>query len=234
MRLAPKAVKVRLSPSRSAGADVSATRNLLARSLMQAAKSSCLVPTSGVKNPLASAHGAVSAINIFRVQMLLGLVTWALVVVTYLVPWLNSLGRAEAQRAIAALNVFRFLGLVFILPGVVGPNLSAGFAVPAAYGDLATSLLAICAFVSFRIRPLFWGFVTAFNAVGAADLIDAAVRTVHFGVPVTAGQLGAAYGIVVIYVPLLMIAHIVAFYLLLSPERQGRAEKRAPSLQARA
>lgn len=164
----------------------------------------------------------MSALNIFRVQLLLGLLTWALVVVTYVLPWLKSLGRPEAQRAIAALNAFRFAGLVFVLPGVVGPNLPIEFAAPAAYGDLATSLLAICAFVLFPIRPLFWGFVIAFNAVGAADLIDATMRTVHFGVPAAAGQLGAAYFIIVIYVPLLMITHVVAFYLLFSPARHAR------------
>jgi hypothetical protein len=43
----------------------------------------------------------------------------------------------EAQRAIATLHSFRFFGLVFILPGVVG-NLPAGFATVAAYGDFAT------------------------------------------------------------------------------------------------
>jgi hypothetical protein len=33
----------------------------------------------------------------------------------------------EAQRAIATLHSFRFFGLVFILPGVVSPNLPASF-----------------------------------------------------------------------------------------------------------
>jgi len=37
-----------------------------------------------------------------------------------------------------------------------------------------------------------------------------------------AGQLGAAYAIPVIYVPLLMITHVTAFYLLLRPQA-GRA-----------
>jgi hypothetical protein len=32
-----------------------------------------------------------------------------------------------------------------------------------------------------------------------------------------AGQLGGTYAIVVLYVPLLMITHVVAFYLLLRP-----------------
>ena len=35
---------------------------------------------------------------------------------------------------------------------------------------------------------------------------------------VLAGQLGATYVIPIIYVPLLMITHVVAFYLLLRPQ----------------
>ena len=77
---------------------------------------------------------------------------------------------AAAQRAIATLHSFRFFGLVFLLPGVVGPHLPAGFAAFAAYGDFATGILAILALLTFSIRPLFWLFVVAFNLVGAADL----------------------------------------------------------------
>ncbi|HEY6486456.1 MAG TPA: hypothetical protein VIX83_08740 [Candidatus Cybelea sp.] len=166
----------------------------------------------------------MSVAGIFLIQLLFGYLVWTLVVVTYVLPWLRSLGRLEAQRAIAALNAFRFFGLVFILPGVIGPNLPVGFAVPAAYADFATSILAILALAFFPIKPLFWGFVVAFNVVGAADLIIDTVNAVHFGVPAVAGQLGAAYAIPVIYVPLLMISHVVALYLLFSPSaRTARA-----------
>jgi hypothetical protein len=124
-----------------------------------------------------------------------------------------------AQRAIATLHSFRFFGLVFILPGVVGPNLPiAGFATFAAYWDLATGVLAILALLTVRIRPLFWFFVVAFNLVGIVDLILDYYHAVGVGVPALAGQLGSAYAIPVLYVPLLMITHLVAFYLLLRPQ----------------
>jgi hypothetical protein len=72
----------------------------------------------------------------------------------------------EAQRAIATLHGFRFFGLVFIIPGIVGAGLPASFAVFAAYGDFATGLLALLALVAVRVRPLFWTFVVAFNLLG--------------------------------------------------------------------
>ena len=78
--------------------------------------------------------------------------------------------RVEAQRAIATLHSFRFFGLVFILRRR-RPDLPAGFATFAAYGDFATGLLAILALLTVRMRSLFWLFVVAFNLAGAADII---------------------------------------------------------------
>lgn len=134
------------------------------------------------------------------------------------------MNRVEAQRAIATLHSFRFFGLIFILPGVVASNLPAGFAASAAYGDFATGLLAMLALFTVRIRPLFFLFVVAFNLVGAADLILNYYHAIQIGLPALAGELGAAYAIPIIYVPLLMITHVVAFFFLLRPSgRQAAA-----------
>jgi len=113
---------------------------------------------------------------------------------------------------------FRFFGLVFIVPGVVGPNLPAGFATFAAYGDFTTGVLALLALVALRIRTLFWPLVLAFNLVGAVDILVDYYHAVQVGLPALAGQLGAGYAIAIIYVPVLMITHVAAFYLLLRPQ----------------
>ena len=149
---------------------------------------------------------------------MLGYVPWLLCVAAYIWPWLRAMDRVEAQRAIATLHSFRFFGLVFILPGFVGPDLPAGFAEFAAYGDFATGLLAMLALLTVRIRPLFWLFVVAFNVVGAADIIIDYYHGNELDLPALAGQLGAGYAIPIIYVPLLMITHVIAFYLLLRPQ----------------
>jgi hypothetical protein len=116
------------------------------------------------------------------------------------------------------LHSFRFFGLVFILPGVVGPNLSAGFAMFAAYGDFATGILAMLAVLTVRVRPLCWLFVVAFNLVGAVDIILDYYHAIHVGLPALAGQLGAAYAVPNIDLPLLMVTHFVAFYWLVRPQ----------------
>jgi hypothetical protein len=126
--------------------------------------------------------------------------------------------RFEAQRLIATLHSFRFFGLVFILPGVIGSNVPAHFTAFAAYWDLATGVLAMLALLAARIRPLFWVFVVAFNIVGTIDLIFDYYHAMQVGLPAMAGQLGFAYAIPVLYVPALMISHVVAFYLLMRPQ----------------
>ncbi len=99
----------------------------------------------------------------------------------------------------------------------VGPELPEAFAGPAAYGDIATALLAILALLTARVPVSFWLLVWAFNVVGAADLIMNVVRAVRVDLPSIAGQLGAGYAVVILCVPLLLITHGVAFYLLLRP-----------------
>ena len=160
----------------------------------------------------------MSTETLFQTHLVLGYVAWLLCFAVYVLPWLKSMERVDALRAIATLHSFRFFGLVFILPGVVGPNLPADFAVFAAYWDLATGVLAMLALLTVRIRPLFWLFIIGFNVVGMTDLIVDYYHAIRVGLPAMAGQLGAAYVIPIIYVPALMITHVAAFYLLLRPQ----------------
>jgi hypothetical protein len=156
----------------------------------------------------------MSPATIFQLHLVLGYVPWLLCFGVYVWPRLKSMDRVEAHRAIAALHSFRFFGLVFIVPGVVGPDLPAGFAAFAAYGDFATGVLAMLAFLTVRIPALFWLFVVTFNLVGASDIIIDYYHGNQVGLAALAGELGATYAIPIIYVPLLMITHVAAFYLL--------------------
>jgi hypothetical protein len=168
---------------------------------------------------------------VFQIHLVLGYVPWLLCFGAYVWPKLKAMDQVEAQRAIATLHSFRFFGLVFIIPGVVGPNLPAGFATFAAYGDFATGLLAIVALLTVRIRPLFWLSIVAFNLVGAADIIVDYYHGNEVGLPALAGELGATYAIPIIYVPVLMITHVAALYLLVRPQAQtARTPDDAPAV----
>jgi hypothetical protein len=161
----------------------------------------------------------MSTETLFRIHLVSGYVAWLLCFGVYILPWLRSMGRFEAHRAIATLHSFRFFGLALIIPGVVGTNLPASFATIAAYGDFATGVLAMLALLAVRIRPLFWGFVVAFNLVGVADILIDYFDAIQVGLPAIAGELGATYAIPIIYVPILMITHVVALYWLFRPQQ---------------
>ena len=173
----------------------------------------------------------MSTTHIFQTHLVLGYAAWLLCFGAYILPWLTSIDRVAAHRAIATLHSFRFFGLAFIVPGVVGDGLPAHFAIPAAYGDLATGLLAISALATIRIRPAFGLFGVAFNLVGLVDLLLAYGHAIQADLPAHAGELGAAYAIPILYVPLLMITHVAAFYLL-ARSRPGAAQSSVAAARA--
>jgi len=82
-------------------------------------------------------------------------------------------------------------------------------------------LLAMLALLTVRIRSVFWPLVVAFNLVGAVDIIVDYYHGNQVGLAALAGELGATYAIPIIYVPLLMITHVAAFYLLLRHRTQA-------------
>src|SRR5205814_9141714 len=82
---------------------------------------------------------------IIGISVVLNFVAFAKVAQLYIWPRLQGMRREEALNALAAPHMFRFVGLSFLVPGVVSPAISPAFAIPAAYGDLAAVLLAIVA-----------------------------------------------------------------------------------------
>src|SRR5438477_12036254 len=74
-----------------------------------------------------------------------GFIAWGLVAAWYIWPGLRHQARSDALRPLLLLHCFRFVGLAFLVPGVVSPHLSADFARPAAYGDLVAAILALLA-----------------------------------------------------------------------------------------
>jgi hypothetical protein len=148
----------------------------------------------------------------FFVSIAFSLIAWGIVTARYIWPELRRRQRTEAMQPVLILHSFRFIGLAFLVPGVVSPDLPAPFAHPAAYGDL---IAAILAFVSLLLLPSAAGVAVAwiFNIWGSADILNAFYQANHAGL--LAGQLGAAYFLPTVIVPLLMITHGVAFRILL-------------------
>jgi hypothetical protein len=129
---------------------------------------------------------------------------------------LQARSRIEALRPLLALHGFRFIGLSFLVPGVVSADLPAAFARDAAYGDMIAAILALLALAALRSK-LGIGLVWIFNVWGTLDLLNAFYVANATGL--SAGQLGAAYFIPTAIVPLLLITHGLVFRILLQHDR---------------
>ena len=166
----------------------------------------------------------------FFASIAFSLIVWSVVTSQYLWPRLRILPRSDAMRPLLILHSFRFLGLAFLVPGVVSPELPAAFARSAALGDVVAATLALVALAS-QSRPGAVVLTWLFNAWGAADLVNAFYQANAAGL--SAGQLGAAYFIVTLFVPLLLITHALAFRILLHREpratRVAMGERRLPA-----
>jgi hypothetical protein len=151
---------------------------------------------------------------LFGINVAFGLAAWGAVARHYIWPALRERTGPENLKPILMLHGFRFLGLAFVTPGVVSPELPATFAQPVAYGDLISAILALLALAALGTSTgtmLSW----VFNAFGTADLLFAFYLGSRISLPQTPGLLGAGYFIFAGYVPLLLITHGLAFRILL-------------------
>ena len=163
----------------------------------------------------------------FFVSIAFGFIAWGIVATRYIWPKLRLLPRAEALRPLLILHSFRFIGLAFLVPGVVSPDLPPAFAHSAAYGDIVAATLAL---LSLVLLPRGAGVVIAwiFNLWGSADLLNAFYQANNAGL--LAGQLGATYFIPTLVVPLLLITHGLAFRILLQHQSESvMPESRQPA-----
>lgn len=158
----------------------------------------------------------------FFTSIAFSLIAWSIVAARYIWPKLRNRDRAEALRPLLILHSFRFMGLAFLVPGVVSPELPSSFARAAAYGDLIAAILALLALISL---PSAAGIAIAwiFNLWGAADLFNAFYQANHAGL--MAGQLGATYFIPTLIVPFLLITHVLAFRILLQHQSVSVVEE---------
>ena len=152
---------------------------------------------------------------LFGLSVVTSFVAFGIVAKLYIAPRLQAIPREDALRYLIAPHMFRFVGLSFLVPGVVSPALSTSFAAPAAYGDEIAALLAIIATIALTVRVA-WAtaVVWLFNLWGTADLLYAFYQGL-IGVGIDPAALGAAFYIPTLVVPPLLVTHAMIFWLLL-------------------
>ena len=163
----------------------------------------------------------------FFVSIAFSFIAWGVVTARYIWPELRLRQRAEALQSLLILHSFRFIGLAFLVPGVVSADLPSSFAHSAAYGDIIAATLALLALSSLPNRT---GVVITwiFNVWGTIDLLGAFYQANRAGL--LPGQLGATYFIPTLVVPLLLITHGLAFRVLLQHKKESLiSERRQPA-----
>lgn len=168
----------------------------------------------------------MDALLAFLLTVGVSLLTYTLIAVWYVVPHLSMQPRVQALLPLVLLHTFRTVGLVFLLPQVTGGALPLSFAIPAAYGDLLTTGLALLTAFALRFRPgLALPLVWLFNLVGITDLLFAMGKGAMVGLPFF--HLGVAWFLLALYVPLLLVSHILVFRFLLRAAPLAQAERGA-------
>src|SRR5260370_36571211 len=161
-----------------------------------------------------SRRTSMNALLAFLLSVGISLLSFTLIMVWYIVPRLSKQPRMQALLPLVLLNTFRTAGLVVLLPQVMGGIVPLGFAAPAAYGDLLTAGLALLAAFMLRLRPgLALPLVWLFNLVGITDLLFAMYQ-------------GAVTGL-----PLLLVSHVIVFWILLRAAPSAHVERESSFLE---
>jgi len=158
----------------------------------------------------------------FFMSIAFSFVAWGMVTAQYIWPELRLQKRADALRPLLMLHSFRFIGLAFLVPGVVSPDVPSAFAHSAAYGDIIAAILAELALISL---PGGAGVVVTwiFSLWGSADIVNAFHLANRAGL--LPGQLGATYFLPTLVVPLLLITHGLGFRILLQHQNVPAAQE---------
>src|SRR6516165_11148906 len=150
----------------------------------------------------------------FFVSYAVAFLVFGLIGKWYLWPAIRERAPAIALTPLLLYACLRVNGLMFLMPGLVSPQLPRTFAVPTAYGDLSAALLALVALFCVRTgnaaaKPMTW----LFNIIGLTDLTYATYSSFRDHVDPT--YLGTSYYLASINVPAMTVVHIVIFAYLL-------------------
>jgi hypothetical protein len=152
----------------------------------------------------------------FFISYAIAFLAFGLIARWYVWPAIKDRGAKIALTPLLLYGCLRVNGLMFLMPGLVSPDLPHAFAVPTAYGDVTAAVLALLALAALHSgsvlsAPAVW----LFNIVGFLDLAYANFATFRDNVdPV---QLQAAYYLAAINVPAMLVVHVLIFLCLLRP-----------------
>ena len=149
---------------------------------------------------------------ILPISITFSIIAWFIIFRWYIHPIAKNYSVEKVIEPLLLIHCFRYVGLMFLIPGVTTEILDTRFSHPAAYGDLIAATLAFVAILAIRLNSsLALASVWIFNIWGMADLLNAVARGILY---TPDGNLGATYWIPATIVPLLLVTHVYIFILL--------------------
>ena len=150
----------------------------------------------------------------FFISYAVAFLAFGLIAKWYVWPVLADRDPKAALTPLLLYACLRVNGLMFLMPGLVSPDLPAAFARPVAYGDVTAVVLALIALNALRYELGYaMTAVWIFNIEGIADLAYANLSTFMDRVDPT--SLGVSYYLAVVNVPAMVVIHVLIFIYLL-------------------
>jgi hypothetical protein len=165
----------------------------------------------------------------FFISYGVAMIVFTLIARWYVWPAIRQRSPKVALTPLLLYACLRINGLMFLVPGLVSPDLPEAFARPTAYGDAMAAGLALLALWALRTERT-WALILvwAFNIEGLLDLLYANVST--FKDRVDPASLGSAYYLAVINVPAMLVVHVLIFVYLVRNLRTLREAGPVPQL----
>jgi hypothetical protein len=163
----------------------------------------------------------MDATLIFATQAALSLLSLGLIAGWVIYPRLRERSLRDVLTPLLLIETLRAVGLVVLIPGSVDAALPAGFAVPAAVGDMLAVVLAFAALVA--VRAGWWvapALVWLFTVEGLADFINATVQGLRLGLPTY--HLGIVWLLLTYAVPAFTVVQFIIIAVLLNSSRRKR------------
>ena len=152
---------------------------------------------------------------LFGLSILMSFIAFGIVTKLYIWPRIRVMRRDDALLPLVVPHTFRFIGLSFLIPGVVSPRSRRLSLFRPRMAIWLQPCLAVVATVALASRA-FWAIpiVWVFNVWGTIDLLHAIYQG-QIGARIGAELLGAAFYIPTVVVPALLVTHGLIFWLLL-------------------
>ena len=153
---------------------------------------------------------------IILIQLSTSVVIYSMIARFYVWPRLKKMELEDALVPLLFVLSFRYLGLIFFLPEILGNPLPPIWAIPVGLGDMTTGVLSLITIVSLRSRnPIGIRLAWVVGVIGTFDFLYAYL----VGIPMKLQLGGPAYFIPVLFNPAMFVATFMIFKLLISDRR---------------